>query len=258
MCNPRRIRVAATRRLNEAWQREVLRTVSLSENVMGEARVRQSLGATLGGPTLRALELAMAADDSGWTEVGEGYRYNVEGGYVIYLIEERALEIVATLADVVEARGDASEVLEGTVEDEISVKGEGRYYDDGWGGHTREKAEKAARTDAEQKLEEAVQAKVDEAKETAESQAAGDVEAQAHAQAEEHLLEQAAERREQLARRAVEHLETVGLRCRQAFHQVLARGYRDAILAYAKRNGAGGIQCHENGDVVDIEFCLSG
>src|SRR5438105_3473827 len=115
MCNPRRVTTTLTRDLAEAWQREVSRTVELRTRVTGEARIRQPLETSIGAPALRALQLALAAGDSGWRPVDEGYRFDVEGGYVVYLIDQRALEIVAVLEDEVEAQGKASEVLSGQV-----------------------------------------------------------------------------------------------------------------------------------------------
>ena len=50
MCNKRQVKIMATQQLCEAWQREVTRTVQLSGRVTGEARVRQPLDGTLGGP----------------------------------------------------------------------------------------------------------------------------------------------------------------------------------------------------------------
>ena len=256
MCNPRRIRVTATRQLNQAWEREVSRTVELNQQVIGEARVRQPLDATLGTPALRALESALAADDSGWREVEEGYRYDVEGGYVIYLLEERALEIVATLQDEVQTSAQATRRLEGIVDTEISAEGEGRYYDDGWGGRTKKLAEQKAQEAARQKLDNITRTQIEQAESEAENQASADVEAEARTQAQEQLQQIAAQRQEDLSAQARQHLNTVGVRCRQAFHQALARGYRDAILAYARRNGADNIQCNEDGNIVEIEFNL--
>ncbi len=256
MCNPRRIRVTATRQLNQAWEREVSRTVELQQQVIGEARVRQPLDATLGPPALRALEFALAADDSGWRKVEEGYRYDVEGGYVIYLVDEQALEIVATLPDEVKFSAQARTRLEGTVNTEISAEGEGRYYDDGWGGRTKKVAEQKAQEAAQQKLDEITRAQIERAENEAEAQAAMDIEAEARTQAQTQLQQRAAQRQEELSAQARQHLDTVGVRCRQAFHQVLARGYRDAILAYARRNGADNIQCNEDGNIMEIEFNL--
>ncbi len=109
--------------LNEDWQREVSRCVELSECVTGEARVRQSLEGSLSNIAIGALESAMAADSSGWREVDQGYRFDVEGGYAIYLVVEQALEIVAQLSDEVHAEGRGSRVLSGHVGAELSAEG---------------------------------------------------------------------------------------------------------------------------------------
>ncbi len=246
----------ATQQLCEAWQREVTRSVRVSGTVTGEARVRQSLDATLGGPSLRALETALANENSGWRQVPEGFRYDVEGGYVLYLVEERALEIVAVLEDSIQVSGEARQVFSGKVNEALAVEGKGEYYDDGYAGRTEERARREAQTDAEKKLQDAARARVKQAEEKAENAASSSVEAEARAKAEEQLRRQSEQRQAQLAARAQEHLETVGLRCRQAFHQVLAAAYRDSILSYARRHGAENIVCQEAGDTVEIEFCL--
>ncbi|AOY84458.2 hypothetical protein BJP36_01335 [Moorena producens JHB] len=256
MCNPRRIRVTATRQLNQAWQREVSRTIELREQVRGEARIRQALDSTLGKPALRALEAALAAPDSGWSEVEEGYRYDVEGGYVTYLIDQQALEIVAILEDEVQASGQGSRILEGLIHREISAEAEGKYYDDGWGGNTKEVAQEQAKAAAEREIDQIARSEIEQAGTQAEEHSAEEIEAEARTQAEGRLQQLAANRQAVLSQQARQNLDTVGLRCRQAFHQVLATAYRDAILAYARRNGAENIQCSEEGNVVEIEFNL--
>jgi hypothetical protein len=258
MCNPRRVRVTATRQLDEAWQREITRTVSLRESVRGEARVRQPLGQTLGTPALRALESALAASASGWTQVAEGYRYDVEGGYAVYHTDEQTLEIVGVMEAEVQADVKQTRQLEGRVNAEISAEGEGQYYDDGWGGSNEETGRQAAQTDAERKLQTEARQRLEAAAQEAELQISTDLEATAQAEAEAEIRRRAEERQAQLAQQARGHLESVGMRARQAFHGLLAQAYRDAILAYARQHQAEDIQFHEDGEVVEIEFSLRG
>jgi hypothetical protein len=256
MCNPRRIRVTATRQIEEAWQREVSRSVQLQERVVGEARIRQPLETTIGRPALRSLESLLAANDSGWVEVEEGYRHEVEGGYVTYLIDEQALEIVATLEDIIQAAGEDTLIVEGTVQSEISAEGEGRYYDDNWGGHTMEVGRRVAQTQAEIELDAIARAQVEQAASEAERLVEAEVEAGARSQAEADLRRIASEREADLSAQARQRLDTVGTRCRQVFNRALAQAYRDAILAYAKRHGAENIQYSDNDNTVEIEFTL--
>ena len=256
MCNPRYVRITATRQLDEAWQREVTRVVSLQENVRGEARVRQPLGATVSRPALRALESALAGPASGWVESDEGYRFDVEGGYAIYHPDDQSLEVVAYMEAEVRAEAEARDVLEGRVTGEVTVEAEGHYYDDGWGGHNEASGRRAAEAAADQRLAAAARARVEnEARET-EARASSRIEAAARSQAEEELRRRAAERQAALAAQARRHLEIIGVRARQAFHGLLAQAYRDAILAYARQHQAEGVQCHDDGEVVEIEFSL--
>jgi hypothetical protein len=257
MCNPRRIRISATRRIREAWEREVSRVCELSEIVAGEARVRDAMAATVGRPALRALERFLADDCSGWETVEGGYRRNVEGGYARYCTDTHELEIVAVLQEEVRVAAEHREVLTGEIDAELEAEGEGRYYSDGWGGRTKERAEVEAQEDGQRRLDEAAAKSQREAAEKAEEGAADAVEAQARRQAEEKLEATRQRRREELAEQARQHLEAVGTRARQVFNQALSQAYRDAILAYARAHGADNIQCTEDDNVVELEFSFT-
>jgi hypothetical protein len=257
MCNPRRVTISASRDLAEAWQREVARTVRVEADVVGEARIVQRLGDTLGGPALAALERALAAGDPDWQAVESGYRHDVAGGYVVYRPDDQSLEIVAVRSDRVEGAGSASEILHGEVRATITAEAEGHYYDDGWGGHTAARAEETARQAAQARLDEEARGRLEEASLQAEAGVQGAVEAQAAERARQALEETSRQRREALEGQAREHLETVGLRARQAFHSMLGRAYRDAILAYARRHGAEVVADRQAGGVIEIELNLS-
>lgn len=255
MCNPRRVTITATRDLDEAWQQEVTRTLRLSAQVVGEARVHRSLASTLGRPALAALERTLAEGDPEWRETGDGgYRHDVEGGYVLYDPGDRVLEIVATRDDTVEVSGTATELLEGRVRATLSAAGEGRYYDDEWGGHTRERAEQQAGRRAETSLDDAGRRRVEEARRQAEAERAAEIEERAETAAREELETSAEERRRELAAQAAERLEEVGLRCRQAFHRLVGRAYREALLAYARRQGAEIVTDADDGGVIELEL----
>ena len=256
MCNPRRIRVTATRQLDAAWEREVSRMVEVSGEAIGEARLRQPLSATVGASALRALEIYLANPESGWTEVEAGYRHDVEGGYVVYHIDDQALEIVAVRTEAISMTGQVTRQVSGRVTEEMTTEGEGGYYDDGYMGQTREVGEQEARAAAERSLDSQARDRINEVATAAETQAAAEAEAQAEAQAVSKLERLAQEREADLAQQAEQELRTVGVRCRQLFNEALAIAYRDAILAYARRQGADNILCNENGEFLDIEFTM--
>lgn len=256
MCNPRRIEVTATRQVAEAWEREVRRAASLSGSVTGEARICQQLDASIGAPALAALERALEAGIAGWTVMDNGYRRDVDGGYVVYSLASRTLEIVATASDIVHGQAEVRARLSGRVEEALLSRGEGRYYDDGYGGRTQERARKEAQKAAEAGLGAQLHARLEGEMKAAEQAADSGLRADAEAAAQADYAARAEERREALARQAADRLAAVGVQARRAFHGVLALAYRDALLALARRRGAQSIQCNESGDMLEIDFML--
>lgn len=254
MCNPRRISVTATRELQEAWQQEVRRTARVSAQVVGEARVRQRLSDTISRQALAGLEIALAEDDA-WEERDDGsFRHRVEGGFVLYHPDEQELEIVAVREDQVTGDGAVTEEIDIFLQESLEAVGTGRYYDDNYGGHTEERAAQVANQQAAADLDRQQQRVIEEAERQAEDAASDAVQARADEAARADLERSASETRARLESQAHEHLDNVGLRCRQAFHQVLARGYRDALLAYARSQGAEVITHRDDDGTLDLEL----
>jgi hypothetical protein len=232
------VNITATQELAEAWRREVSRTERLSTGVVGEARVWQPLGETLGVPARRALEAALRAGVEGWRAVDGGYRHDVEGGYVVYHMREHALEIVAVQAGEVSVEATVSEILSGEVRGTITAEGHGVYFDDGWGNRDEAHAAREAQQDAQRSLAEETRRRVEADQSAREAEVAGSLQERARQRGAADLAQAAADMRTNLARQARDHRERVGLRGRQAFHRLLARGYRDVFLAYAHSHGA--------------------
>ncbi len=258
MCNPRRVEVTATRQILEAWEREVEQAAEVAATLTGEARIRQDLDASLGGPALMALQTALDNGYPGWEEDGDGFRHEVEGGFVIYDPAERTLEIVATLSEELRAQGVARERLEGTVEDVVEAKGEGSYYDDGYGGRIEKHAREQARRRAESNLDQAAGEHLRRAADAAEREHDKVLRGKAEEAAREEWERQAVERREELSRRARGELRDVGVRARQAFHHLLAHAFSEALVGMARRRGVtdGDIRRSESDDYLEIEFML--
>ncbi|MDI3285138.1 hypothetical protein [Polyangium sp. 15x6] len=256
MCNPRRVEVTATRAIVEAWEREVRRAASRTGTVRGEVRIRQSLAGTLGAPALAALERALDAGDLAWREVPEGYRYEIHGGWALYSPDDRSLTIVATQSEEVVGRGEAERCLSGRVEERISARGMGAYYDDGYNGRTRAAADAEARASAEVALDAEARARVAQVASDAEAVVRVELEAEAARAAEADFEARAATRQAELQRQVEARADRVFAEARRAFHALLARAYRDALLAMARHRGAQGISVHEDGDVLEIEFEL--
>jgi hypothetical protein len=256
MCNPRRIRVRATAQLAEAWEQEVRRQATRSGRTFGEARVRESLAESVGGPTLAALTMVLSRLD-GWTERADGtFRHEVDGGTITFDPAARELEIVATATAEVSVTGEASTTVTTQVSDTVEAAGEGTYYTDGWGGRTAETAQRDAQRNLAHSMADALRTRRELARQEADTAAGGEVERTAAARAEAAFAAASAEREAELRREATERLIAVGAQGRALFHAALADAYRDAILAYARSRRASNLSVDEQDGVVDIEFEL--
>jgi FtsH ternary system domain X2 len=253
MCNPRRVRVQATRQLAEAWDHEVRRQVTLGGRAVGRASVREPVAERLGGPVLRTLDSALAGLD-GWYAVADGYRVDLDGGYAQYYSDSGELEITAELADDIQAQGEAAATVRAEVQAMIEAQGTGTYFDDGYGGLTEQTAHRDAEADAQRLLAEVAAERVAQARRTAESGADQQLRAQAEAAAQEALAAATAARVEQLQRAAGERLATVGVQARGRFSQAVARATHSAILAYAQTRRAQGLRVEERNGTVTIQF----
>src|ERR1700690_2622843 len=111
MCNPRRIRVRATQELAEAWDQEIRRQVTRRGAAAGEARVRESLADSVGGPTLTSLTAVLSRLD-GWEEDGNGiFRHELDGGQIPFDPVARELEIIATATAEISVTAEAATVV---------------------------------------------------------------------------------------------------------------------------------------------------
>lgn len=253
MCNPRQVRIRATAHLAEAWEQEVGRQVTLHGSATGRAAIRQSLAAGLGIPVLSALDRVLDGLD-GWQQRDDGYRHDVEGGYVHYYPDTGELEIVAEIAADVQAVGEARTTVSGSVEDDVEVEGVGRYYDDGWGGYTEATAERDARANADSELERARSERLDRARADLEAAVEGTLDAQAAQAAQAALAEATAARTAELERQAQDRLTAVGVQGRTMIQRAIGMAYRDTIIAYARSRRAEGVRVSDSGGVLEIEF----
>jgi hypothetical protein len=253
MCNPRRVRVTASRALAEAWEHEVRRVISRSGDVTAEARTREVLDASIGAPTLAVLERILAGAE-GWDRDGDTFTHQLDGGYVAYHADTQELEIVARATGLVNVEVSSSDVVRGDLAQTIEVEGVGTYYDDEWGGITEDDARAAAQTHAEDQLRARRRELLDEARAVAEGERGAAVESAAGLLADEELVRRTADRERELRAEATNRLTSVGIQGRNVFHRALALAYRDAILAYAQSRGAEGLTCTERDGVVEIQF----
>jgi hypothetical protein len=255
VCNPRRVRVRATRQLAESWAHELRRQVTRTGQASGEARVREQLGSSVGGPALAALTAVLAVTP-GWVRVDDTFVHQVDNGQVIYHPLTRELEIVATAMAEVEASGEVTRTVRGELSGNVEAEGVGVYYDDNWGGRTQEHAELDANRQAEAALDAIARERAQAARDAAEVAEGDALLSEAEERAARALAAVTAAREQQLRREATARLAAVGVQGRNIFHQALAGAYRDAILAFARSRRAEGIRCTDTDGVLDIEFEL--
>lgn len=256
MCNPRRIRVRATRELADAWAQEVRRQATRTGRAVGEARVRESLADTVGGPTLAALTGVLGRRD-GWTELADGtFRHDLDGGAITFDPATRELEITATATAEVIVTEEASATVSAQVSGTVAAEGEGVYYDDNWGGHTQEAAQRAAQANLTRAMDAAVRRRREEASRDADAAAGDAVQREAAQRADTTFAAAAAAREGELRRVAAQRLMAVGVQGRTLFNTALAESYGEAILAYARSRRASNVHRTEHDGVLDIEFEL--
>jgi hypothetical protein len=254
MCNPRRIRVRATRELAEAWDQQVRRQVTRRGSAIGEVRVREPLESSVGGPTLTALTAVLGRAE-GWEQAEDGsFRHELTGGYIAFYPDSRELEIVARESAEVTAIGEAVATVRAELSDTLEAEQVGRYYTDGYRGLTRDAVERTTREGLERSLSAAAERRRAEVRDATDREADEAVRQQAEREADSALAAAAAARSDELRARAAVSLAAVGIEGRNLFHQALAEAYRDAILAYARARHADNIRCSDNGGVLEIEF----
>jgi FtsH ternary system domain X2 len=254
MCNPRRIRVRATRELAEAWDQEVRRQATRHGEAVAEVRVREPLEASVGGPTLTALTAVLGRTE-GWTQDEAGvFTHQLTGGYLAFDPSTRELEIVARQSAVVSAVGEAATTVRAEVSGTVEAQGESVWYDDGYRGLTQAHAQRAAEQNLDASLSEAMRRRREQARRDTDQAAGATVTEQAEREAEAALSVASAARSEELRTVAAATLVAVGIEGRNLFHHALAEAYRDAILAYAHARRADNVHCSDSGGVVEIEF----
>jgi hypothetical protein len=247
------VTIRATRRLAEAWDQEVRRQVTLHGEAVGRCAVRHALDSSLGRPVLAHLERFLERSPE-WTPTADGYRHDVEGGYVYFDVVRHELEIVAEVREAIQASGEGAVTLTNTLDESAEEEGTGHYYDDGYRGLTEEVGREEARRAAESALDEAAARRHREVERAAEAGAEAGVLEQATAVAQDSLAAAAVRRGTELNQAASGEMSTVGIQARAVFHQALANAYRDAVLTYARRRRAEGMRVSENNGLIDIEF----
>jgi hypothetical protein len=255
MCNPRRVIIKLAQAVSEEWSRTV--DAHAAEQTEIEARAmletQVNLAEELGDIALQELRALLADGYSEWCPDGNAFALAMENGITLrYTPEKGILQVMASLNETVETAASASSSASGTVEGSIEVEGIGRYYSDGWGGHTEEWARERAQQDAHNRLSEA-QYLLREEQQRAALEAAHRV-AQDQARTEaQHRLREEAERRQALLQEEVETLlRDSEEQVQAAIGGLLGQTYRRALIRLVQEGGGQIVQDDEQEAVIEL------
>lgn len=255
MCNPRRIRVQATRRIAEAWQAEIEQAATAHGDVTSEARLVQSIGDLLPPRARTAFEQAMRSAPD-WEQADGEYRRTVPGGHISYRPETGELEIVIRLSVAIEEVATATLVESGEVTDEVTANASSVYYGNSNAKYARQRAQETADAQVEEmaaRRTAALKHQAEEAARHALNERTGEAAEQARRTAEERLTTRAEEMRPDLDQQAGDRLQAVREETLKGIFQLVAAGYSAALQAYAAENGEN-LQVSEEDGVISIQF----
>jgi hypothetical protein len=261
MCNPRRVSINVNRSINGAWRDTVQQCAQPTDQVTEVARLETTiqLDDDLAGPALAMLERVLSGEFAGfaaWERTGDELRLAMDDVTLVYDTGSHTLNIETALTESISAEVVAAADVSGVAVGEVAVEAVGRYYDDGWGGHTEQHALDTAQAEAERKLAEAVdRLRREQNPETfaqAESQARQEAEAKLQARMEELRTEARAAIRQRLQLT----LAQVQDRVHRLISAAIGEAYRQTLLQLVRENGGRVLMDEQTGSIINMELEL--
>ncbi|ETR65308.1 MAG: response regulator receiver domain/DnaJ domain- containing protein [Candidatus Magnetoglobus multicellularis str. Araruama] len=149
--------------IEQAWRQTVEQSASASDEISETGRINAEirLDAEMGDAALEMLERVMAGDfgyEDPWERDSSGcYIKNVGDVIVTYNPLTHRLNVETQLTESLTAEATATAEACGFTIGNVAVEALGQYYDDGWGGRTKEAALSEAQKKAEEKLSQAIE-----------------------------------------------------------------------------------------------------
>jgi hypothetical protein len=248
--------------IEEAWRQTVEQAASVTGEVAELARISAQvpLDEEMGDAALLMLERVLAGEFESFEawERDDAGRFHRDLGEVTIAYDPAShqLSIEAQLTDSVtaEARGVAE--ASGITIGQVAVEAMAQYYDDGWGGHSRQRALEAAERDAERRLREAVERLGQEQHSAELAEARERAGEQARMLAEEEL----ARRQEPLRAALREQLQVIIARAQERVYHVMNRAvgeaYRRTLIQLVLDNGGRILADEQTGSIINLELEL--
>lgn len=262
MCNPRRVMIHLARCIEEAWQQTIEATAAESGEVAELARLSADvpLDAEMGDMALEMLEQVLGGEFEGFTpwdrdSLGH-YRRDLGDVTLVYDPEQHRLHIETHLAEMVSAEAHGAAEASGFTVGEVTAEAIGKYYEDGWGGRTKERAVAEAESEAEHKLSEAMDALHREQNAPAFEAAEAEAQAEAQARARQALARRQAEVRAALRERMQVTLAQAEERVYHVMNRAVGEAYRQTLRRVVRENGGRILKDEETGSVINMELEL--
>ncbi len=262
MCNPRRVMIHLTEAIEQAWRATVEGAATAEGEVEQLARITADipLDTEMGDLALEMMERIMQGEFEEfepWARDEAGhYRRDLGDITLVYEPGSRQLVVEARLAEAITAEARATAEASGFTVGEVAVEAVGRYYDDGWGGRTRERAQAEAETQAERNLGAAIE-NLHREQHAAELQAAEtEAQAEAEAQAQAELERRQAEVRAALRERLQATLAAAEDRVYHTMNRLVGEAYRLSLIQMVQENGGRVLTDERTGSTINLELEL--
>ena len=262
MCNPKKVMIHLARSIEEAWRRTVVQAASAEGEatelgrIVAEIRLDEEMGET-------ALEMLESVLENGfddfepWARDDRGRLFReVENAVMIFEPGTGALTVEARLAETLTAEERAEAVAAGFTAGEVAAEAVARYYDDGWGGRTRERALEEAGEKGERQLDEAAEVLHREQNPEAFAEAEARAREKAGLLAGEKLERMKTDARRSMRTRLQKTLHDSEQRVYRIMNRAVGEAYRQSLLRVVEESGGRVLRDEKTGSVIDMELEL--
>ncbi|MDX9954944.1 MAG: hypothetical protein RBT75_12645, partial [Anaerolineae bacterium] len=258
----RKVMIHLARCIEEAWRRTVETAATAEGQVdeLGRITAQIPLAAEMGDAALAMLERVLAGDFEGfepWERDIQGrYQCALAGVTLTYDPATQQLHVEAALSETVSAEARGAAEASGFTVGEVAAEAVGRYYEDGWGGRTLERAEQEAQAAAETQLAAAIEALHREQNQDTLAAAEAQAQAEAQARAREALAARQADVRTALRQQLQQTLARAEERVYHVMNRAVGEAYRQTLRQLVLENGGRIIQDERTGSIIDMELEL--
>lgn len=251
-----------TRSIEEAWRRSVEETAQFEENICETGRLSADifLDKEMGQQSLVMLERVLSGEFDAipaWDRDNSGnFIQNLDDAVIRYSPQSHVLQIEARLLENISAKASATQELCGFTVGEVATEVVKKYYDDGWGGRTKEKVEQEARQEADRRLDAAMEDLHREQNKDAFADAEKKAQKTAEKKAGEKLAKRITEARAAMREQLQLVLHSAVSTARYEMNTVIGETYRQTFLALVENNHGKVISDVKTGRVIEMELEL--